>query len=629
MNPFATELQLFQFYDKYSRFDWEKGRRETWEETVNRAVDFLYELGGDRLDRLVYEDIKFNIFNLRTMPSMRLLAMAGPPARRTNICIYNCSFLGIDDLRAFDEILLISMNGCGVGFSVEDKFIKQLPPLPTSLKSTQDNFVIPDTTEGWQQAIRHLFEAFFYQGQIPLFDYSQIRPTGAPLKTKGGRASGPEIFKKTIDFIVSTLTKAWYDKQERLTPIQAHDIACSLGNAAVSGGIRRTAMISIFDLEDDSMLKAKQGDYNSFRWNANNSVVYNGSMTQEKFIKHMGYLFGGENGEPCIFSLKNAQELAPERRASHLIQGTNPCGEINLWSKQFCNLTAGVARENDTVESLKDKVKMATIMGTIQSLATYFPGLRSEWEENCKAERLLGVDITGQMDCPPLIYDDGHIREQLRDYSIEINREYAQKLGIVPSASITCVKPSGNSSQLLDCSSGMNPRWSRYYIRNVRVSTSSPVYKVLFASGVPLKPENGQTWDNMTTAVASFPVKAPDHALTNDDLTLDERLGYWKLNKLHYTEHNPSVTITYEPHEVIKLVNWIWDNMDIIGGLTFLPKKTDKYDNMPYEEISEEEYEILSSTFPKINWALLEEFEQEDMTTAAQEVACMSGLCEI
>lgn len=643
MNPFEdvkqyfkTPLQEFVFYDKYSRYRYDLGRRESWSETVDRAVKYLKKLSDYKLPDTIYKKIHQYILEMRVMPSMRLLAMAGEAADRTNICLYNCSFVGVDSVDAFVEALLISMAGCGVGFSVEKKYVYRLPKVPRYYRYHIREYTIEDTTEGWAEALRlHLNGLFgigsgYDVGEVIKFDYSKIRPAGSVLKIKGGRASGPEPLKETMDFITSIC----HDAQGRqLRPIEVHDIMCSIGQCAVAGGVRRTAMISLFDADSRSMMKAKTGEYHNYRWNANNSVVWpTTGISRDRFDYFFETMYDGMTGEPGIFNIKAMQENAPERRNGCLIAGVNPCGEIALRNMQFCNLTSVICRENDTRTTLIEKTYVAAIIGTIQSMATNFPGLRPQWKLNCEEERLLGVDLNGQMDCP-ILYNDtnGEVREELKQVAILSNREMSEVLGINPSVAVTCVKPNGNSSQLLDCSSGMHPRYSQFYVRTVRVGVDSPVYKVLFVSGVPLEPENGQTWENMKTAVASFPVKSPTNAITRDKLSAIDLLEFWKLNKVHYTEHNPSTTIYYKEEEKEVVKEWIWNNKDIVGGITLLPYSNAKFDKMPYVEIDEEEYIRLMEVFPhRIKWEMLEEFETEDMTTSSQELACSGKTsCEI
>ncbi|WP_152976718.1 ATP cone domain-containing protein [Herpetosiphon geysericola] len=1028
---FPSPLQKFQFFDKYSRFDYDLGRRETWIETVDRSVNFLREISDNKLADADYNRVRQAILEMRAMPSMRLLAMAGPAARRNNIAIYNCSYLPVDSIDSFVEALIISMSGCGVGFSVEHKYIEQFPRIKRQSGAPATQYVVEDSAEGWADALRFGLQTWF-DGNDVSFDLSQLRPAGAPLRIKGGRASGPEPFRQMLDFARSRVLAR---QGSFLRSIDAHDIMCSVGNAAVSGGVRRclpagtrvhtkrgaipieqvttndevmtsdgykkvtgwvdqgrqgileivtesgtifrctphhrvavlkdvrggyefkyaselneddrllfitnpidgedqellplptkrdadnsgsiilqptlntetawflgkffadgyvaltehnekgkggntefaiachineteqidritawmedhgitarivhqdgnwisirsgnrqiarwmhqykqakqelvipevlwrssqatraafiagimdgdgcysdrpvtivatiyenfardvvkllatlgivseirmrrpeteqgwnaqwvvsikdalalqkaivilgehscgewiprhgkqagytvpgwmvkrdvaykeysrvwpsgrdanmnsatltamvdathyvpvsikelrnggdahtydievrdgsmfvaeggylvhnTAMISLFDYDDHDMLTAKDGDFdreNSQRWNANNSAVWPArGLTQLEIIEQVLTMVKSGRGEPGIFNRQSAIDMRPARRKPAEF-GTNPCGEIILRPYQFCNLTAAVARADDTFETLREKVEVATIIGTIQSMATHFPGLRPQWSENCQEERLLGVDITGQMDST--VAQDPEVQRRLLEIAIEVNREYAEKLGINQSVSITCVKPSGNSSQLLDCASGLHSRWAPYYIRNVRVSTHSPIYKVLRDAGVPMDPENGQTRDDATTWVVHFPVKAPENAITRNSRGAIEQCNYWLQNKLNWTEHNPSVTITYKPDEVMEVMKWIWENREVIGGMAFLPSFDANYAQMPYVEIGREEYEKLAAEFPPIDFSKVYRYEEEDLTTAAQELACMSGACEI
>jgi ribonucleoside-triphosphate reductase len=621
---FPTTLQEFQFYDKYSRFNYELGRRETWVETVNRTVDYLYELAGDRLEREVYERIRTSILEMRAMPSMRLLAMAGAAARRNNICIYNCSYLPID---AWEEGLIISMCGCGVGFSVESRYVDQLPRVARfNPAATASVWTVEDTAEGWAEALRLGLYTWF-DGRDVNFDFSELRPAGAPLKTKGGRSSGPEPLRLLLRFVRDRILRR---QGRRLTPLDAHDIMCAVGSAAVSGGVRRTAMISLFDMDDEEMRSCKSGNFsieNSQRWNANNSAVWEAdSLTPEAFMRQFLEMVESRGGEPGIFSREATNLTRPARRQKREF-GTNPCGEIVLRPWQFCNLSIAVARPDDTEEQLRDKVEVATIIGTIQSLATHFPGLRPMWRENCEEERLLGVDITGQLDSA--VATRPHYQRQYRQVAVTTNREYAMKLGINQSASVTCVKPSGNSSQLLNCSSGIHARWSPYYIRNVRVSSTSPVCKIFRDAGAPMDPENGQTPETANTWVIHFPVRAPRNAITRDAWPALKQCEYWLQVKREWTEHNPSVTITYTPDEIMDVMKWVWDHRDYVGGMAFLPKDDASYEQMPYVEITKEEYERSVASFPVIDFAKLTRYEHEDLTTAAQELACVSGQCDI
>lgn len=552
--------------------------------------------------------------------------MAGPAARRNNLSIYNCSYLPIDCIDAMVEPLLISMAGCGVGFSVEGKYVELLPRIKRQTGMLGETVVIDDSTEGWAEALRSGLGTWFEGGDMR-FDFSMLRPAGAILKTKGGRASGPEPLRKMLEFVRRRILTR---QGSFLRPIDVHDIVCEIGNAAVSGGMRRTAMISLFDWDDEEMKNCKNGDFereNSQRWNANNSVVWpERGVTQEELLQQMLDMVKGGRGEPGIFNRQGAINFRPARRKVAEF-GTNPCGEILLRANELCNLSIAIARKGDTYESLKDKVEMASIIGTIQSMATNFPGMRPIWKKNCEEERLLGVDITGQLDS--VVVQDPAVMNRLRQVAIETNREYARELGISQSVSVTCVKPSGNSSQLFDCASGLHARWAPYYVRNVRVGASTPIFKVMRDGGVPMDPENGQTAENASTWVAHFPVKSPEGAVTRKSRSAIEQCEYWLQNKIHWTEHNPSVTITYQPHEVINLVKWVWEHKDLIGGMSFLPALDALYAQMPYQEITREEYDALAAKFPNIDFSKLYRYEEEDYTKAAQELACLAGACDI
>lgn len=626
---FPTPLQQFQFFDKYSRFNYDLGRRETWIETVDRAVAFMHELAGDRLPNETYQEIRQAILEMQVMPSMRLLAMAGPAARRNHIAIYNCSALPVDSFDAFVEALFISMSGCGVGFSVERRFTDQLPHVnPFSQSSAKARFLVEDTSEGWAEALRFGLDCWS-NGVLVDFDYSQIRPAGALLKTKGGRASGPDALRQTLTFFENKFIEI-AGRGGRLRPLDAHDLMCMVGHAAVSGGTRRTALISLFDLDDQEMLQAKSGNFDQehwYRWNANNSAVWEERLDQQAVAEFIMNMVTSKRGEPGIFNRKSANNLKPDRRKSYDFL-TNPCSEILLRSAQFCNLSSVICRYEDDFTSLQEKVRVATTIGTIQSLATNFPLLRDDWRKNCEEERLLGVDLNGQQDC---IYLREHpsIFPYLLETAYEKNKEIAESLNINQSAAISCVKPNGNSSVLTNCSSGLHTRWAPYYIRNVRVSVHSPLFKVIRDAGVPMDPENGQERSTATTFVAHFPIKSPEGALTRNEMNLHQQLSWWMKNRLLWAEHSASCTITYTRDEVADLIQWIWEYQDIIGGLSFLPKDDANYAQMPYVEISEKEYEEAIKAFPSVDFSKIYRYEEQDHTTASQEVACVSGLCEL
>jgi len=635
---FPTALQQFQFFDKYSRFNYALGRRETWIETVDRTVTFLRTLSNNVLDASIYDDIRQGILEMDVMPSMRLLAMAGPAAERNNIALYNCSYMPVDSLASFSEALLISMSGCGVGFSVETSWVNRLPDVQPWKGTRPSVIIVEDTTEGWCDALSHALDHWF-SGHDLIFDMFHVRPAGAPLLTKGGRSSGPEPFLKclnTIRDIIHPPATRGSRGVSRLRPIDCHDIMCAVGSAAVSGGVRRTAMISLFDYDDHEMRRAKDGvriAEHPMRWNANNSVVWRDQSTpehQRAFAEDFMEMVRGNTGEPGLFSRVTANAMRPSGRSAAEF-GTNPCGEIVLRPWQFCNLSAAIARPNDTPTSMARKVTLATIIGTIQSTATHFPGLRPMWKQNCEDERLLGVDITGQMDSPLLRseWTTSSLFTQLRDTVHRVNIQTAHRLNINASAALTCVKPSGNSSVLLNCSSGLHARHSAYYIRNVRVSSHSPIFRVLHDAGVPMDPENGQTRDQATTWVVHFPVKSPDGAVTRDSETAIDQCERWLRNKRYWTDHNPSCTITYRPSEVIDLMAWVWKHRAFIGGLSFLPSFDAAYDQMPYEACDKATYEAAAAAFPAIDWSRIWLYEDYDLTNAAQELACVAGACEI
>lgn len=638
---FPTPIQEFQFFDKYSRYDQETSRRETWPETVDRAVDFLYEL----IDTNVHSDrkasaglafmldgtqdrIRESILNMRAMPSMRLLAMAGPAARRNNAAIYNCSFLNMDSVDSFAELLLMSMAGVGVGFSVERRHVSKLGSVAIQSGELPIDHIVEDSTEGWGDAVRQGISSWL-NGTDVSFDFSLIRPAGTPLKIKGGRASGPDVLRDALNFARDRILAR---QGSYLRSLDAHDIACMLGYAAVSGGVRRTALISLFDIDDVEMANCKVGDFethNSQRWNANNSaVIPEDGITQVQFLKLWQAMVESERGEPGLVSRQAAKATIPSRRKWCPDMGMNPCAEVFLRPMEFCNLSIAVARHDDTLETLLDKVEVATIIGTIQSLATNFPGLRPEWQQNCQEERLLGVDITGQRDCPLL--EDVAVLNQLKNRVIETNKIWAKRFGINQSVATTVVKPSGNSAVLLDCSSGIHGRWAPFYEKNVRVAATSPIYNVLRVAGVQLQPENGQeTWPQPNTYVATFLVKSPENTPTRNDLSALDQTNYWLHIKKYWTEHNPSVTITYRPDEIMPLMCWVWEHIEILGGMSFLPHSDIKLSKLPYQEISEAEYSERIVNFPDIDFSQLVRYEHTDQTTSSQELSCTGGGCDV
>ena len=619
-SPFSLLTQEVTRVDKYARWNWAAQRRETWEETVTRAVSFLRELSGNKLPDQLYVDIYKAIFNLEIMPSMRLLASAGESARRNNIALYNCLYLELDSIDALCEVMLGSMNGCGVGFSVESDVIRWLPSVswPTG---EVGRHTVADTTEGWVAALRALLEAKC-AGHDVRFDFSKIRPAGAVLKTKGGRASGPEPLEEAFRNIAHVIEGR---AGQRLRPCDLTDIACLIASASIAGGVRRSSLIALFDEDDPEMLSFKQGAFwetHPHRSFVNISAVVNNSSNYRVLLEKMDQ---SGVGEPGLFNREAVIASRPDRRKEARF-GTNPCGEIALRSMQCCNLTSVIVRPNDTPSSVVRKAYLATVVGTIQSAASYFPGFRPEWEKNAKEERLLGVDLNGLMDNPGLI--QAPFLETLKGIVVAVNIETARILGIAQSAATTTIKPSGNSSQLVNSASGLHPRWAPYYIRRMRFNRKSPVLRVLKLSGFPAYPENGYTEENTETWVVPFKVMAPSGAICRGDITALQQLETVKLIRSSYAEHQISVTITYRPEEFWDIVKWVEENRHHCAGLSFLPHSGGNYPLSPYEEITEAEYRRLRLP-KKINWDLLDRIETEDFTTASREISCSGGLCDI
>ena len=628
---FKSPLGEFVYYRSYSRWIDEEGRRETWIETVDRYMSFMKENLGKLVKDSEYKEIREAILNQEAMPSMRLLQFAGPASRKTNVCAYNCSFIAPSIFQDFAEIMYISMCGTGVGFSVESQNIQALPQIKAQTGKKLPTHIIADTKEGWADAL-YLGIKTWYEGNDIEFDYSQLRPAGARLKTMGGRSSGQEPLKRLLDFSRMKILKR---QGRRITNLDAHDIICCIGDCVVSGGVRRSALISLSDLDDEAMRDSKKGQFyltEPQRSIANNSAVYLQKPTNAEFLDEWVALMKSGAGERGIFNRGGLAKTLPERRLKVLKGyigdlGTNPCGEIILQSKQFCNLSEIVARAEDDEKSLLRKIKIATILGTYQATLTKFGYLSKTWEENCKKERLLGVSITGQWDCPAV--RDAKILQKLKKEAIRINELYAKRFNINPSTCITCVKPSGTLSQMVDCASGMHPRHSQYYIRRVRISATDSLFKMLRDQGVPYHPEVGQSRDSANTYIFEFPVKSPEGSLFRDDLTALEQLEHWKLVKENYTEHNPSITISVGEEEWIDVANWLYRNWDIIGGLSFLPRADHVYQMAPYEEIDEKTYNETVKRFTHIDFSKIVTYEKVDETEVKKELACVAGVCEI
>lgn len=621
----------FIFYRTYSRWLDSEGRRETWIETVDRFMNFMKENLGKVLSDSEYEKIKQAILYQQVMPSMRLLWSAGPACRATNVAAYNCSFIAPTKIEDFGDIMYILMCGAGLGFSVESHVVQQLPIVKRQTGVKLKTYVIEDSKEGWARAIVHGMKAW-YEGKDVDFDFSKLRPAGARLKTMGGRSSGPEPLRQCLIFIKNKILSR---QGKRLSNLDVHDIICKIGEVVVVGGVRRTALISLSDLDDEAMRHAKEGQFYILepqRSMANNSAVYNEKPTTQQFLEEWLALAKSGTGERGIFNRAAVLNQVPERRRKFLEKelqyvGTNPCGEIILRSKQFCNLTEVVARPSDTEETLIEKVRIATILGTYQATLTYFPFISKEWKDNCEQELLLGVSITGHWDCP--IVRNEKFLQKLKRVAIETNEKYAKKFGINPSTCVTCVKPSGTVSQLVDAASGIHPRFSEYFIRRVRISATDPLFEMLKDQKIPYYPEVGQSVENATTFVLEFPRKSPKGAITRHQLSAIDQLEYWKKVKVNYTEHNPSCTIYVKPHEWIKVADWLYENWDVLGGLSFLPSSDHVYQLAPYEDITKGKYENLMKDFPELDFSRLVLYEKDDETQGAKEFACVAGVCEI
>lgn len=629
---FRNPLSEFIYYRTYSRWIEEEGRRETWIETVERYINFMKERLGSRLRDEEYQKIQESILRQDVMPSMRLIWSAGKAARTTNVTAYNCSYIAPRQIRDFAEIMYLSMCGAGVGFSVESQTIQQLPIIKHQTGEVLPTYVIEDSKEGWGNALIAGMTAW-YNGKDIKFDFSKLRPAGARLKTMGGKSSGPEPLMSLLEF---TRMKILSKQGKRLSNIDAHDIICKIGELVVMGGVRRTALISLSDLDDPEVRDAKKGQFyieHPYRSMANNSAVYLERPSSTQFLEEWLALAKSGSGERGIFNRGGLKAQLPERRWKNFEKywqtaGTNPCGEIILRSKEFCNLTEVVARAEDTEETLLKKIELATILGTYQSTLTDFPYLSKEWKKNCEEERLLGVSITGQWDCKA-VRNRSTLRK-LRERALETNKIYAKRFGIAPSMAITCVKPSGTVSLLVDSSSGMHPRHSPYYIRRIRVSSTDSLLQMLRDQKFPfIYPEVGQTEDKATTFVLEFPVAAPKGSVFQKDLNAIDQLEYWKMVKENYTEHNPSVTVTIDEDEWIKTSHWLYENWDILGGLSFLPKQKHVYRLAPLEEISEEKYKEMIAQIPEIDFSQIIVYEKEDETQGAKEFACVGGICEI
>ena len=635
-----TQYQQFIHLSRYARWDYDKKRRETWGETVNRYFDFfqqhLRETCNYDLDNGELEQLKNSVLSLDVMPSMRCLMTAGEALRKENVAGYNCSYIKVDSPRSFDEILYVLMNGTGVGFSVEDDYVNQIPTVAEEFYDTDTVIVVADSKLGWAKALKEML-SLLWTGQIPKWDLSRIRPAGSPLKTFGGRASGPEPLDDLFHFAVNIFKNA---AGRKLKALECHDLVCKIAEIVVVGGVRRSALISLSDLNNGEMRHAKSGQWwetQPQRALANNSVNYKETPDIGTFMREWLSLYDSKSGERGLYNSLSARKQVErmntdekERRQPKDDFGTNPCSEIILRSREFCNLSECVVRGWDTTKSLYEKVRIATILGTFQSTLTNFKYLTREWERNCNEERLLGVSLTGIMDNPLTNGQGdnlGKLLQKMREIAIKTNEEWADKLGISHSAAITCVKPSGTVSQLVDSASGIHARHNPFYIRTVRADNKDPLCKMMKEAGFPNEPDVTKP---KHTTVFSFPMESPKDAVCRKDMTAIDQLELWSIYQEHWCEHKPSVTISVKEHEWMGVGSWVWDNFDTISGISFLPFSDHTYRQAPYQDCTKEEYTELFKKIPQeVDWTRLSNYEQQDYTVASQELACSADGCEI
>jgi len=632
-----TQYQEFIHLSRYARWNEELGRRETWQETVARYFDFMQEhLKKNHKIDIANErpTLEQAVLNLEIMPSMRALMSAGKALERDNVAGFNCSYLAVDNVRAFDETLYILMCGTGVGFSVERQYINKLPDLPEELHPTDTIIKVADSKIGWAKAYKELI-SLLYAGHIPQCDLSNVRPQGARLKTFGGRASGPAPLDDLVQFTINIFKDAISKGQRKLVSIDCHDLMCKIAEVVVVGGVRRSALISLSNLSDERMRNAKSGswwEHSQHRALSNNSVAYTDSVEMGPYIKEWASLYESKSGERGIFNRQAAEKQASKngRREEYKDFGCNPCSEIILRNKQFCNLTEVVVRPEDSWSSLSRKIELATILGTFQATLTNFRYLTKAWKNNTEEEALLGVSLTGIMDnsklnkVSPVL--EGNL-EKLKKIAVDTNKLWSQRLKIKQSAAITCVKPSGTVSQLVDSASGIHPRHSEHYLRTIRADKKDPLAQLMVDQGVYheddiTKPEH--------TYVFYFPIQSPNKSLTRLDLSAIEHLELWKIYQDYWCEHKPSATISVREPEWLKVGSWVWDNFDKISGVSFLPYADHSYQQAPYQEINKKEYkEWLNKTTSEVDWSLLIDYEKEDMTENTKELACTAGACEI
>jgi len=631
-NYLPTEYQQFIHTSRYARFIDDEKRRESWSETVNRYVDFVSDnLDSNfkyKLNPKIKSELTNSILSLQVMPSMRALMTAGPALDRDHTAGYNCSYIPIDHVRSFDEVMYILLCGTGVGFSVERSNIEKLPVIAEEFEDTDTIIVVQDSKAGWAKSFRELV-AVLYSGQVPKIDVSRVRPAGSRLKTFGGRASGPQPLINLFEFTIKTFKNAIGRK---LNSLECHDIVCKVGEVVVVGGVRRSALISLSNLQDDRMRGAKTGQWwqdEGQRALSNNSAAYTSKPDMSVFINEWKSLYDSKSGERGIFNRQAAKNKAAEngRRDSEWDFGTNPCSEIILRPYQFCNLTEVVIRATDSEKDLLAKVRAATILGTFQSTFTDFKYLRKQWIQNTEEERLLGVSLTGIMDNKLTSNPNKEFLMRLRKEAVDTNKEFSKKLGIPQSTAITCVKPSGTVSQLVDSASGIHSRHSQYYIRTVRGDKKDPLTTLMIEKGMPHEPDITKP---DSVVVFSFPMKAPEGCITRNDLTAINQLETWLMYQRYWCEHKPSCTVSVREHEWLEVGAWVYEHFDEISGVSFLPHSEHVYQQAPYQDITKEEYLDAIKLMPQhIDWAELSNYEEEDNTTGSQELACSSGVCEI
>lgn len=627
---FNSSYQEFIFYQFYARWRDDLGRRETWVEAIDRFMAYMRKKLENKLSDAEYEEVRTAILRREICPSMRLLWSAGEACDATNVCAYNCAYIAPVSWRDLSEIMYVSMCGAGCGFAVEEENVSQFPEIKKQTGKKRAAIVVEDSKEGWCEAFVQACDAWA-SGYDVHIDYSLLRPAGARLKTMGGRSSGPVPLRNLMVFARDKILSR---QGGRLTTLDLHDIICQIGLIVVAGGVRRSALISLSELGDQPMRDAKKGAFwqtEGQRSMANNSAIYKAKPSAGEFLEEWTALVTSGSGERGIFNRGGLERQVPARRwkaiAGQPQMGVNPCGEIYLRSKQFCNLSSIVVRPEDTMKSLRRKIRLAALVGTYQATLTDFGYLDDTWRKNCQEEQLLGVSITGYYD-NKIVRHDANL-ETLRKEAVEANQLYAGRFGARQSTAVTCVKPHGNSGQLLGVGSGMHPWFAKYYIRRVRISVNDPLLQLAKDQGVPVHPEVGYSTATATTMVLEFPVKAPDGAITASDVPALTMLEEWKRLKLHFTEHNPSVTIYASDDEWLKIANFVYENWDIVGGLSFLPRNDHVYQLAPYEAISKEEYEERVKALGTLDFSKLVTYERDDQTTGAKELACAGGICEL